>query len=469
MKPLPPGAPPGFSAVNVGHWDLSTEASESEVELGQPVTVKVILEGRGNLHNVVLPPLTAPEGLKVYDPTPSDKFSVSRGQVGGRQVREYLVMPQQTGTFTLPGALVPVLRPGDRSLRGVPHRAAHGHRRPRDRQGAGGLGQPERPEPGRAARAQRAPGRRGATAALAGRVQGPVAAGVDPGVLPPRAARAGRPLGSARARRLGARPAGEARPRRGEAEEGEGRAAPPRPGRAASPGRRARGVLRRGGEGAARLPRGEARPARRRPHPRAARGAAHRGPGPGRAAAAAARGARPVRPRALRAGSRARPSATGCSTRRPRRWKGGSHDPGARAHRAARPERRLLLAGRGEVALRSGERGPRPRRRRDRARPLPAPRRPPARRPRRALQPRHQRARPGRPRPRGALPRARAPRGRHRSGPRGEPPARPLAPDRRGRRRRDRDPVPPAARRGHPGQRDRGRVPRLLGARVRRR
>jgi len=107
VAPLPPGAPPGMSNANVGSWRLSMDVSQTQVELGQPVTVKVILEGVGNVKNVTPPKLTGPESLKIYDPTTTDKLSPQRNRIQGRRVVEYLVMPQRTGTFTLPALEFP--------------------------------------------------------------------------------------------------------------------------------------------------------------------------------------------------------------------------------------------------------------------------------------------------------------------------------------------------------------------------
>ena len=101
VKPLPPGAPAGFAAANVGRWRLSTEVSQAQVQLGQPVTVSVILEGRGNLKNAVMPALIGPASLRIYEPTSTDKLTTAKGKIGGRRIQEYLVMPQQTGTATL--------------------------------------------------------------------------------------------------------------------------------------------------------------------------------------------------------------------------------------------------------------------------------------------------------------------------------------------------------------------------------
>lgn len=111
IKPLPAaGKPAGFSANNVGQWRVNTEVTETRIALGQPTTVRVILEGQGNLKNVSLPPLAVPAGLRAFDPTTTDRLS-SRGALGGRRVQEYLVMPQQTGTFTLPGLAFPYFDP----------------------------------------------------------------------------------------------------------------------------------------------------------------------------------------------------------------------------------------------------------------------------------------------------------------------------------------------------------------------
>ncbi|HZI08784.1 MAG TPA: BatD family protein, partial [Myxococcus sp.] len=111
VKPLPPGAPKGLSSANVGEWRLSLEVSQTRVELGQPVTVRVILDGAGNVKNVTPPKLEVPASLKVYDPTTTDKVTPNKWRIQGRRMQEYLVMPQRTGTFTLPALEFPYFDP----------------------------------------------------------------------------------------------------------------------------------------------------------------------------------------------------------------------------------------------------------------------------------------------------------------------------------------------------------------------
>jgi hypothetical protein len=107
VKPLPKEA----VGLNVGRWRLTNELSQTSVQVGTPVQAHVVLEGRGNLKSATLPKLTGPSALKVYEPTTTDKMSIIRGTLGGRRSQEYVVLPQQTGTFTLPALTMKFFNP----------------------------------------------------------------------------------------------------------------------------------------------------------------------------------------------------------------------------------------------------------------------------------------------------------------------------------------------------------------------
>jgi hypothetical protein len=102
VKPLPPGAPAGFQPSAVGSWTLTTELTSPRTELGTPVTLRVTVDGRGNVKDLVLPRPALPASLKLYEPTTNDKTSTVRGRIQGRRTQEFLVLPQQTGTFEIP-------------------------------------------------------------------------------------------------------------------------------------------------------------------------------------------------------------------------------------------------------------------------------------------------------------------------------------------------------------------------------
>jgi hypothetical protein len=90
-------------ATNVGRWRLSTMANQTDVPLGEPIQVKVVLEGRGNLKAVTVPKLEAPAAMRVLEEPPVEKSVVTKTQVGGARTMNYVIIPQQTGQFTIPG------------------------------------------------------------------------------------------------------------------------------------------------------------------------------------------------------------------------------------------------------------------------------------------------------------------------------------------------------------------------------
>jgi hypothetical protein len=117
VLPLPAGAPAGFESTNVGNFKLdlkSTSVGQDglvHTQLGQPVTLTLTLEGQGNFKNIVLPKLPAVTGLKAFDPTTTDKVSLSRGHFGGKRTQEFLVDPKQTGTFEMPAVVLSLFNP----------------------------------------------------------------------------------------------------------------------------------------------------------------------------------------------------------------------------------------------------------------------------------------------------------------------------------------------------------------------
>jgi hypothetical protein len=117
IQPLPLNPPKGFESANVGSWRLSAEASPEKVTLNQPITLRLTLEGRGNLRNIAMPTLPEIPGLRAYEPTSSERLNNSRNLFGGRRTFEYLLMPTKTGTFTLPAIQLPFFDPAQKKYR----------------------------------------------------------------------------------------------------------------------------------------------------------------------------------------------------------------------------------------------------------------------------------------------------------------------------------------------------------------
>jgi hypothetical protein len=101
IVPLPPGAPAGLDASAVGHFKLSAAVDRDHVQTGDAITLRLRLEGDGNLNKIPVPTLPPLPGWKIYDP----KITVQlrrRDNVGGSKTAEYLLLPEQPGQTTIP-------------------------------------------------------------------------------------------------------------------------------------------------------------------------------------------------------------------------------------------------------------------------------------------------------------------------------------------------------------------------------
>ena len=101
ILPLPAGAPAGFDASAVGRFTLAAEVDRDHVQVGDAVTLKLRLEGEGNLHKIPLPASPHLAGWKVYEPKIG--VQLTRGDnVGGSKTAEYLLLPERPGETTVP-------------------------------------------------------------------------------------------------------------------------------------------------------------------------------------------------------------------------------------------------------------------------------------------------------------------------------------------------------------------------------
>jgi hypothetical protein len=101
ILPLPPGAPAGFDPSAVGQLKLTAEVDRDHVQVGDAVTLKLHLEGQGNLHKITMPTLARLPGWKVYEPKVSVQLSRS-GDIAGTKTAELLLLPEQPGETTIP-------------------------------------------------------------------------------------------------------------------------------------------------------------------------------------------------------------------------------------------------------------------------------------------------------------------------------------------------------------------------------
>ncbi len=102
VLPLPEqGRPEEFTGA-VGRFQLSVEAQPTQVAVGDPVTLRVLVEGEGNMAAVQPLQVDAATGVKLYDPKVEEEERITNGVYGGRRLFEYIVIPEQGGTLNIP-------------------------------------------------------------------------------------------------------------------------------------------------------------------------------------------------------------------------------------------------------------------------------------------------------------------------------------------------------------------------------
>lgn len=102
VLPLPEQGRPAEFTGAVGRFQLRVAAQPTQVAAGDPVTLRVLVEGEGNMAAVQPLQVNAAAGVKLYDPKVEEETRITNGVHGGRRLFEYILIPEQGGTLTIP-------------------------------------------------------------------------------------------------------------------------------------------------------------------------------------------------------------------------------------------------------------------------------------------------------------------------------------------------------------------------------
>jgi hypothetical protein len=100
VKPLPPGAPAAFDGA-VGNFSITAEADPKRVQVGDPITIKASISGRGNFDQVNAPKLSDDRGWHKYPPSSNFKQDDDVG-ISGTKTFEMVVSPNENKSAVPP-------------------------------------------------------------------------------------------------------------------------------------------------------------------------------------------------------------------------------------------------------------------------------------------------------------------------------------------------------------------------------
>lgn len=101
VKPLPTKEQPADFSGAVGKFALRPQIDRTEVKTNEPISIKLTVQGSGNIELFDLPRIVFPPDFEVFDPEIKSDIKVTTSGVSGTRIFEYLVIPRNPGNFKI--------------------------------------------------------------------------------------------------------------------------------------------------------------------------------------------------------------------------------------------------------------------------------------------------------------------------------------------------------------------------------
>jgi hypothetical protein len=116
VQPLPAeGRPADFNGA-VGNFSLAASVAPTDVAVGDPITVRVQVSGRGGLDGLPMPPLNLGEAFKSYPPSATTDMPDPLAMAGTKKF-EQVIQPQSADVKELPAFSFSFFDPDARAYR----------------------------------------------------------------------------------------------------------------------------------------------------------------------------------------------------------------------------------------------------------------------------------------------------------------------------------------------------------------
>lgn len=102
ISPLPTDNKPANFSGAVGTFTFKPSISAEKIKANDPVTIKIDIEGTGNLKLIKNPEIKFPKDFETYDPKVTNDFKITDRGLSGKKTIEYLFIPRYQGQFTIP-------------------------------------------------------------------------------------------------------------------------------------------------------------------------------------------------------------------------------------------------------------------------------------------------------------------------------------------------------------------------------
>lgn len=101
IEPLPEQNKPVDFKGDVGNFDISMNVDRGTVEENQPISLKIKINGKGNIKTISSPVLPDMGDIKFYESGSSENISKDNYVVQGEKIFEKMVIPKKAGNLTI--------------------------------------------------------------------------------------------------------------------------------------------------------------------------------------------------------------------------------------------------------------------------------------------------------------------------------------------------------------------------------
>lgn len=117
VLPLPKAGKPANWGGLIGNFSISARADVRNVNVGDPITVAVTVQGAGNVKSIPRPGVDSLPDFRTFSAGSSEEISKAGYRVTGKKTFDEVFVPQRPGTYILPAFSLSYFDPGQRAYK----------------------------------------------------------------------------------------------------------------------------------------------------------------------------------------------------------------------------------------------------------------------------------------------------------------------------------------------------------------
>jgi len=102
VRPFPETGKPASFTGAVGQFRISASVDKNEVKQNEPVTLKLVIEGEGNIETLLKPSIPELTAFKIYDGDSSSQLYKVGANIAGKKEFEMIFIPTEAGDLAIP-------------------------------------------------------------------------------------------------------------------------------------------------------------------------------------------------------------------------------------------------------------------------------------------------------------------------------------------------------------------------------